>query len=125
MGEISTTHTSAGRMTEWAESNPKRLLECTEDSFLVQTLDKPNRGEVLLNMMLANIEGIIKEVKIGSSLACGKHTLLAFVILRNMGLTKSRVKSLNLWRVNFHLFKELLFEITGKAVLRGKGMEQI
>lgn len=47
-----------------------------------------------------------------------------FVISRNLGLAKSRVRALNFRRVKFMLFKELLDEIPWKAVLRDKGIEQ-
>lgn len=74
----------------------------------------------MLNLMLANTEEIVKEVKIGNTLSSSKHTFVESIILRNVGLAKSRVKSLSLRRWNFHLFKELLVGISGKALLRDK-----
>lgn len=47
---------SAGKATQL-----KKLLD--------QVLDRPNRGEVLLDLLLTNTEEIIEEVKIGGSLA--------------------------------------------------------
>lgn len=44
------------------------------------------------------------------------------VILKNMDLAKSRVRTLTFGRANFRLFKELLGEISWKAVLRDKGV---
>ena len=38
-----------------------RLLECVEDNFLVQVLDKPTRGKALLDLF-TSAEEIIKEV---------------------------------------------------------------
>jgi len=46
------------------------------------------------------------------------------VILRNTGLIKSRVRTLNVGSVNFRLFKKLLDEISWEAVLRDKGVEE-
>ena len=71
--------------------------------------------------MLTNAEDIIKGIKIGGSLGCS--ALVEFVILRNVGLAKSGVRTLNFGRVIFRLFKELLDEIW-EAVLRGKGVEE-
>ena len=44
------------------------------------------------------------------------------MISRNMGLAKNKVSTLNIRRVNFNLFKELLDEIPWKAVLRDKAI---
>lgn len=38
----------------------KRLPDHIEDDFLVQVLDKPARGEVLLDLVLTNADYIIK-----------------------------------------------------------------
>jgi len=43
----------------------KRLLESIEDNFLVQLLDKPTRGEVLLYLVLTSAEEISTEVRTG------------------------------------------------------------
>lgn len=40
-----------------------RLLESIEGNFLVQALDRTNRGEVLLDLVLTNAEEIIKELR--------------------------------------------------------------
>lgn len=48
----------------------KNLLECLDDNFLVQVLDRLSRGEALLNVVLIIAEEIIKGVKSeGSNLA--------------------------------------------------------
>lgn len=60
---------------------------------------------MLLDLVLANVE-IVKDVKIGGSLGCVDHTLVEFVISKNMDLAKSGERSLNLRRVNFSLFKK-------------------
>jgi len=36
-----------------------RLLECPEDNFLVQVLDTPTTGEVLLNLVLTSTVELI------------------------------------------------------------------
>ena len=48
----------------------RRLLESIADNFLVQILDRPTRGEALLDLLLTNTEEIIKGVNIGGSLGC-------------------------------------------------------
>lgn len=99
-------------MTDCKQS--QRLLECVEDNFLVQVLDKPTRGEVLLDLVLTNADELIKEVNIGGTLGCSYHALVEFVISR-MGLVKCKARTLNFRRAKFMLFKELLSEIPWEA----------
>jgi len=54
----------------------RRLLESVEDNLLVQVLDRPIRGEALVNLVLTNVEEIIKEVKIGGRLDYSNHAML-------------------------------------------------
>lgn len=77
----------------------RRFLKLIEDKFLVQLLNKLTRGEVLLDLVLTNAEGLIKEIKIGGNLGCSDHALVESVILKATGLAKSRVRTLNLRRV--------------------------
>ncbi|KAJ7415207.1 hypothetical protein BTVI_38929 [Pitangus sulphuratus] len=89
----------------------RKLLECINDNFLVQVLEKPNRGEALLNLVLTNADELTKGVKVGGSLGCSDHALVEFVISRSVNLVRSKVKTLNFTRTNFQLFKELVNEI--------------
>lgn len=68
----------------------KRLLEPIANNFLVQVLDSPTRGEVLLDQELTSAEETVKDIKIEGILGCSDHALVEFVISRNMGLTKSQ-----------------------------------
>ena len=72
----------------------RRLLKSTDDNFLVQVLDRPTRGEALLYLLLTSAEDIIKGVKVGSSLGCSDCAPVEFTILRNVGLAKSGVRTL-------------------------------
>jgi len=66
----------------------RRLVESIDDNFLVQVVDRPTRGEVLLDLLLTNEEEIIKDVNVGGSLGCSDHALVEFVILRDVLLAK-------------------------------------
>ena len=58
----------------------RRLLESTEDDFLVYVLDRPTRGEVLLDLVLTSEEEITEEVKTGGNLGFSNHALAKFLI---------------------------------------------
>jgi len=70
-----------------------------------------------MDPLLISAEEIIKQFKIEGDLACSNFALVEFVISRNMGLAKSRVKTMKFKRANFHLFKEVLGGIPWETVL--------
>lgn len=94
-----------------------RLLECIEENFLVQVLDKATRDEVLPDLVLTIVEELNKESKLGGTWGCSDCALFELVILREMA--KSKVSR----RTNFRLFRELLDEVPWEVVLRGRGVE--
>lgn len=95
-----------------------------EDNFLFQVLDKPTREKAFLDLVLTDVDDLIKEVKIGGSLCCSDHALIQFVILRDVSLAKSKVRTFNFRRANFQLFKKLVDEIPWDTVLRERGSDQ-
>lgn len=66
---------------------PSKLLECIEDSFLVQAMESLTRGEALLDLVLTNMEELIGEGKmgVGCNLGCSERALAEFPILRGTG----------------------------------------
>lgn len=61
---------------------PSRLLERVKDCFLIQLIDRLTRREVLLDLLLTNMEYLIRYVKIGGSLGCSDHDLVEFTVLK-------------------------------------------
>ena len=51
-----------------------------------------------MDPLLISAEEIIKQFKIEGDLACSNFALVEFVISRNMGLAKSKVRMLNFCR---------------------------
>lgn len=72
----------------------QQFLECVEDNFLTQVLDKLSIEEAFLDLILISAEELIKEIKLGDSLGSSDHTLVEFVMLRRMGLFKSKIRTL-------------------------------
>jgi len=71
-------------------------------------LDRLSRAEVLLDLVLTSVEEIIEDIKIGGNPGCSDHALVVFMILRNVSLAKSGVRTLNFRRVNFRLFQGIV-----------------
>ena len=78
----------------------------------------------MLDLLLTNAEEIIKDVNVEGSLGCSNHALVEFVILRDVGLTKGGVRTLNFGRANFKLFNGSLAMIPWNAVIKDKDVEE-
>ncbi|GAB0203805.1 hypothetical protein GRJ2_002846100 [Grus japonensis] len=95
----------------------RRILECIEDNFLSQVIDR-------MDLLVTNASKLVRDVKIGGSLGCSDHALVEFAVLRDMGQVKSKVRTLNFRKAKFQLFKELVNRTPWETVLRDKGAEQ-
>jgi len=101
-----------------------KFLECIEDNFLSQVISTPTRGDVILDLVVTNASELVADVKIGGSLGCSDHALVELMLLREMEITKSIVRTLNFRRANLQLFKEIVRRTPWETVLRDRGTEQ-
>jgi len=79
---------------------------------------------MLLDLVLINKEGLVEDVKVGGRLGSSDHETVEFRILRGGSRAISRIKSLDLRRANFALFKELLGGIPWARVLKDRGLQE-
>ena len=91
----------------------RRLLEPTEDNSLIQILDKPTRGEGLLDLVLTNAE-MIKEVKIVAVWAVATMLWLSW---KNTGLAKSGAGTLDFRVQSFLCVRNYWMGFPGKLSL--------
>lgn len=103
---------------------PRKLLECDEDNFLVEVTESLSRGEALLDLLLTNEEELIKKVKTGCNPGCSNHALVQFSILRRTGQRKSGASTLNLRKANFSLVRALVSGILWESAHRDKGAKK-
>ena len=80
------------------------FLQCVEDNILMQVVEEPTRGRVLLDLVLTNKEGLVGEVKVRGSLGCSYHKTVEFKTLSERTKPKSRIAILDFRRANFDLF---------------------
>lgn len=70
----STSLISAGRSRQ-QETKSRRFLECTEDNFLTQLSEESTSKDTLLDLIPANKEELVREVKAGANLNCRDHEM--------------------------------------------------
>jgi len=90
----------------------------------MQVVEEPTRKGALLDLVLANKEGLVEDVKVGGRLGCSDHEMVEFRILHGGSRAISRIKTLDLRRADFALFKELLGGIPWARALEGRGVQE-
>lgn len=75
---------------------------------------------MLLDVLLAIVEDIIKGIKVGGSLGCSDCALFEFVMLRNVGLANSEVRTLNFGRTALGCFRNCGLRFPGILSLEAK-----
>jgi len=116
--DISWEDHTARHMQSW------RFLQSSNDNFLMQVVEEPTRRGVVLDLVLTNKGGLVEDVKVGGSLGCTDHEMVEFKILRGGSRAISRIKTLDLRRADFALFKELLGGIPWVRALEGRGVQE-
>jgi len=66
----------------------------------------------------------VEDVKVGGRLGCSDHEMVEFRILRGGSRVISRIKTLDLRRADFGLFKDLLRGIPWARALEGRGVQE-
>ena len=69
-------------------------------NFLMQVVKELMRKSVLLNLILTNKEGLVRDMKVGGSLGCGVCEMLQFRILCGRCKALSRIATLDFRRAN-------------------------
>jgi len=102
----------------------RRFLQRINGNILVQAVGEPTSKGALLDFVLTNKEGLVEDVKVGGRLGCSDHEMVEFSFLRGGSKVISRIKTLDLRRTNFGLFKELLGGIPWARALEGRGIQE-
>ncbi|GAB0208651.1 hypothetical protein GRJ2_003330800 [Grus japonensis] len=101
----------------------RKFLECTDDNFLLQVIEEPTRRGAMLDLVLANKEGLVGDVKLKGSLGCSDHEMVEFKILRAVRRAHSKLTTLDFRRADFGLFRDLLGRIPWDKALEGRGAQ--
>ena len=101
-----------------------RFLACVEDSFLTQLVREATRGGALLDLLLANREGLVGDGKVGDCLGQSDHGIVEFSVLGDVRRVTSKSALLSLQRADFDLFRMLVAGVPWEWLLPGKGVQE-
>ncbi|CAM5108800.1 unnamed protein product [Eretmochelys imbricata] len=100
----------------------RKFLERVGDNFLVQVLEEPTRGRVLLDLLLTNREELVGEAKVEGNLGGSDHEMVEFRILTQGRKESSRIQTLDNRKADFDSLREL--RIPWENNMRGKGVQE-
>ncbi|GAB0182786.1 hypothetical protein GRJ2_000743900 [Grus japonensis] len=102
----------------------RKFLECVNDNFLFQVIEKPTRRGAVLDLILTNKEGLVGDVKLKGSLGCSDHEMVEFRTLRAARRACSKLTTLDFSRADFGLIRDLLGRIPWDKALEGRGAQE-
>ncbi|GAB0183357.1 mitochondrial enolase superfamily member 1 [Grus japonensis] len=82
------------------------------------------RRVAMLDLVLANKEGLVENVKLKGSLGCSVHEMTEFKILRAVRRALSKLTTLDFRRADFGLFRDLLGRVPWDKALEGRGAQE-
>jgi len=77
----------------------------------------------MLDLVLTSKEGLVGKVKVKGSLGCSDHEVVDFKILRAARRVRSKLATLDFWRADFGLLRDLLGRIPWDKALEGRGAQ--
>ncbi|PKU41091.1 glycerol kinase [Limosa lapponica baueri] len=122
-------HTKARLQTShWRDNRAghkpsRKFLACINDNFLLQVL-KESKRHAMLNLVLINSKGLVRNVKLKGNLGCADHEMVEFKILRAVRRTHSKLTTLNFRRAVFGFFRDLLGGVSWDKALEGRGAQE-
>ncbi|PKU39424.1 dtw domain-containing protein 2 [Limosa lapponica baueri] len=85
----------------------RKFLECVTDNFLLQVVEEPTRRQAMLDLVLANKEGLVGNITFKGGFVCSDHEMVEFKILRAARRVHSKLTTLEFRRADFGLLRGL------------------
>ncbi|GAB0189068.1 mitochondrial enolase superfamily member 1 [Grus japonensis] len=82
------------------------------------------RRGAILDLVLTNKEGLVRNVKLKGSLGCSDHEMVEFRILRAARRARSKLTTLDFRRTDFGLFRDLLGRVPWDKAQEGRGAQE-
>lgn len=99
-------------------------MECVDCNLFLQVIEEPTRRGAMLDLVLANKEGLEGNVKLQGSLGCSDHELVEFGFCRAVRRAHSRLATLDFRRSRLDLFRDHLGRVPRDRVLEGRGAQE-
>jgi len=102
----------------------RRFLECVEENFLTQLVNKPTRGGASLDLLFTNRVGLVGDVVVGGRLGLSEHEMAEFSVQGDVKRGVSKTTTMDFRREDFGLFRMLLEKVPWETFLKGKWVQE-
>ena len=99
--------------------NAELFYECLEDNFYSQYVNKPTRGDNVLDLVICNEPNLVGEVKVIEHLADSDHGMVTWSVVLERGSKRVDGRHLDYNRADFESMRHELQEVNWDEVLEG------
>ena len=101
------------------------FMECCQDNFLTQFVEKPTRGKNILDLVLANQDSV-KELQIGETLSNSDHNIIRFSLEGpNKFIKSNKAKIPDFKKGDYESFRKKLESINWNIEFKNKNGHQM
>ena len=97
-----------------------QFVNCVQDGFLSQYVDRPTRGNAILDLILGNEPGQVTDLSVGEHLGDSDHHSLAFSIIMEKDRIREDREIFNWGRANYEAIRLELAGVNWDDVFAGK-----
>ncbi|XP_062901339.1 uncharacterized protein LOC134345105 [Mobula hypostoma] len=96
------------------------FVKCVQDGFLSQYVDRPTRGNAILDLVLGNKPGQVTDPSVSEHLGDSDHRCLAFIIIMEKDRIREDRKIFSCGRANYEAIRLELAGVNWDDVFAGK-----
>jgi len=95
------------------------FVRCVQEGFLTQYVDKPTRGEAILDLVIGNEPGQVSDLSVGEHFGDSDHNSLTFTIVMERDRSRRYEKVFNWGRGNYNAIRQELGSINWEQMFCG------
>ncbi|XP_059801229.1 uncharacterized protein LOC132378374 [Hypanus sabinus] len=100
------------------------FVRCVQEGFLTQYVDKPTRGEAVLDLVLGSEPGQVSGLSVGDYFGDSDHNSISFTIALERDWNKQLRKMFNWSKGHYEAIRQEIGGLNWKQMSSGKSMEE-
>lgn len=101
-----------------------RFFKTLDNNFMEQVLREPTLKDYLLDLLFLNRVDFMSKVVVGGHLGYSDCEIIEFKILVDRRRSPSKASTLDMWRADFRVLRELVSDVPWENVFAAVGVPQ-
>lgn len=114
-----------GRLDQNSSIDRHPFVECLDDNYLSQVVDKPTRGENYLDLLLTSDTTIIENITIDENFGNSHHQIIRFQLVGGRIVTDKQVPTFNYYRADYNIIRNEIKSLGWHNLLQCNNVNQI